>query len=78
MRFLTWFEFIIETLFSQSSVEVEMPVSNPGKEDLNLSVCLEGDDLSGVGRVLISPQDTFIYRVTYSPVVIGKGTGRWV
>lgn len=76
MRFLTSSEFTVEMLFSQSSVEVEIPVSNPGKEELNLSVCLEGDDLSGVGRVLISPQDTFIYRATYSPVVIGKGTGR--
>lgn len=51
-------------------------MSNPGKEVLKMNVYLEGDDLSGVGWVLISPQDTFIYRATYSPVVIGKGTGR--
>lgn len=63
-------------LFSQSSVDIEIPVSNPGKEVLELNVYLKGEDLSGVGLVLISPQDTFIYRATYSPVVIGKGTGR--
>lgn len=63
-------------LFSQSSVDIEIPVSNPGKEVLKLNVHLDGDDLSGVGWVLISPQDTFIYRATYSPVVTGKGTGR--
>lgn len=63
-------------LFSHSSVEIEIPVSNQGKEVLKLNVYVEGDDLSGVGLVLISPQDTFIYGATYSPVVIGKGTGR--
>lgn len=63
-------------LFSQSSVDIEIPVSNPGKEVLKLSVYLEGDDLSSADWVLISPQETFMYRATYSPVVIGKGTGR--
>lgn len=63
-------------LFSQSSVDIQIPVSNPGKEVLKLNVYLEGEDLSGLGCVLIPPQDTFIYRATYSPVVIRKGTGR--
>lgn len=65
-------------LVFQSSVDIEIPVSNPGKDVLELNVNLEGDDLSGVDWILISPQDTFIYRATYSPVVIGKWTGRWV
>lgn len=63
-------------LSSQSSVDVEIPVSNPGNEALKLDVYLEGDDLSGQSWVLISPQDTLIYRATYSPVCMGKGTGR--
>ncbi|XP_056883896.1 cilia- and flagella-associated protein 47-like [Takifugu flavidus] len=60
---------------SGSSVDIEIPVSNPGKEALKLNVYLEGDDLSGQSWVLISPQDTFIYRATYSPISMGKWTG---
>lgn len=68
--------FFFKTLSPQSSVDIEIPVSNPGKEALKLNVYLEGDDLSGQSWVLISPEDTFIYRATYSPVSMGKGTGR--
>lgn len=63
-------------LCSQSSVDIEIPVSNPGKEALKLNVYLEGDDVSGDRCVLIPPQDTLTYRATYSPVSIGKGRGR--
>lgn len=63
-------------LCSQSSVDIEIPVSNPGKEALKLNVHLEGDDLAGLSWVLIPPQDTLTYRATYSPISIGKQAGR--
>ncbi|XP_061692741.1 cilia and flagella-associated protein 47-like isoform X2 [Syngnathoides biaculeatus] len=62
----------------QSSVAIEIPVRNPGGELLVLNVDLEGDDLCGADWVLIPPQETLSYKVTFSPAKIGKSTGRVV
>ncbi|XP_023184954.1 cilia- and flagella-associated protein 47 [Xiphophorus maculatus] len=60
---------------AKSSVAIEIPVSNPGEELLTLDVCLEGGDLSGASQFSLPPWGTLSYRVTYSPVSVGKGTG---
>ncbi|XP_051915032.1 cilia- and flagella-associated protein 47-like isoform X1 [Hippocampus zosterae] len=59
----------------QSSVAIEIPVSNPGGELLLLNVDLEGDDLCGADWVLIPPQETLTYKVTFSPGKMGKSRG---
>ncbi|CAJ1087521.1 cilia- and flagella-associated protein 47-like isoform X1 [Xyrichtys novacula] len=61
---------------AQSSVAIEIPVSNPLRELLMLDVLLEGDDLSGANWVSIPPRDTLAYKATFSPVKVGKSTGR--
>ncbi|XP_045555399.1 cilia- and flagella-associated protein 47 isoform X2 [Salmo salar] len=58
----------------QSSVAVEIPLSNPEAEPLELWVCLEGEDLSGDTRVCVPPQSRLNYTVTFSPVITGKRT----
>ncbi|XP_029603297.1 cilia- and flagella-associated protein 47 [Salmo trutta] len=58
----------------QSSVAVEIPLSNPEAEPLELWVCLEGEDLSGDTRVCVPPQSRLNYTVTFSPVIVGKRT----
>ncbi|XP_071320696.1 cilia- and flagella-associated protein 47-like isoform X2 [Trachinotus anak] len=60
---------------AQSSVAIEIPVSNPRGELLMLDVYLEGDDLSGAKWVSIPPQDTHTYKATFSPGRVGKSTG---
>ncbi|XP_019714520.1 cilia- and flagella-associated protein 47-like, partial [Hippocampus comes] len=59
-----------------SSVAIEIPVSNPGGELLLLNVDLEGADLCGADWVLIPPQETLTYKVTFSPGKMGKSRGR--
>ncbi|XP_061554921.1 cilia- and flagella-associated protein 47-like [Phycodurus eques] len=59
----------------QSSVAIEIPVRNPGGELLILNVDLEGDDLCGADWVLIPPQETLTYKVTFSPAKMGKSRG---
>ncbi|XP_071186802.1 cilia- and flagella-associated protein 47-like [Salvelinus alpinus] len=58
----------------QSSVAVEIPLSNPEAEPLDLWVCLEGEDLSGDTRVCVPPQSSLNYTVTFSPAIVGKRT----
>ncbi|XP_031669186.1 cilia- and flagella-associated protein 47 [Oncorhynchus kisutch] len=58
----------------QSSVAVEIPLSNPEAEPLELWVCLEGEDLSGDTLVCVPPQSSLNYTVTFSPAVVGKRT----
>ncbi|KAK5608644.1 hypothetical protein CRENBAI_022655 [Crenichthys baileyi] len=60
---------------AKSSVAIDIPVSNPGEELLTLDVWLEGGDLTGADRISLPPQGTLSYKVTYSPVRVGKGTG---
>ncbi|XP_051283893.1 cilia- and flagella-associated protein 47-like isoform X2 [Dicentrarchus labrax] len=60
---------------AQSSVAIEVPVSNPRGELLMLDVCLEGDDLSGASWVSIPPRETLTYKATFSPGRVGKSTG---
>ncbi|XP_026157201.1 cilia- and flagella-associated protein 47-like isoform X2 [Mastacembelus armatus] len=60
---------------AQSSVSIEIPVSNPQGELLVLNVCLEGDDLSGANLVSIPPRETLIYKATFSPSRVGKSRG---
>ncbi|XP_043966172.1 cilia- and flagella-associated protein 47-like isoform X2 [Gambusia affinis] len=60
---------------AKSSVAIEIPVSNPGEELLTLDVCLEGGDLTGDNQISLPPRGTLSYRVTYSPVSVGKDTG---
>lgn len=62
-------------LCSQSSVAIEIPVSNPQGELLMLDVYLEGDHLSGANWVSIPPQETLTYKATFSPDRVGKATG---
>ncbi|XP_045065582.1 cilia- and flagella-associated protein 47-like isoform X3 [Coregonus clupeaformis] len=59
----------------QSSVAVEIPLSNPEAEPLELGVCLEGEDLSGDTRVCVPPRSSLTYTVTFSPAIVGKRTG---
>ncbi|XP_064816348.1 cilia- and flagella-associated protein 47-like, partial [Oncorhynchus masou masou] len=58
----------------QSSVAVEIPLSNPEAEPLELWVCLEGEDLSGDTLVCVPPQSSLNYTVTFSPAIVGKRT----
>ncbi|KAM4711439.1 LOW QUALITY PROTEIN: cilia- and flagella-associated protein 47-like [Anableps anableps] len=60
---------------AKNSVAIEIPVSNPGEELLTLDVCLEGGDLMGDDWISLPPQGTQSYKVTYSPVRVGKGIG---
>ncbi|XP_028275748.1 cilia- and flagella-associated protein 47-like [Parambassis ranga] len=60
---------------AQSSVAIEIPVSNPGGGLLMLDVCLEGDDLSGPDQVSVPPRETLAYKTTFSPSRVGKNTG---
>ncbi|XP_057679008.1 cilia- and flagella-associated protein 47-like isoform X2 [Corythoichthys intestinalis] len=59
----------------QSSVAIEIPVSNPGGELLILIVDVEGDDLCGADWILIPPLETLNYKVTFSPGKLGKSRG---
>lgn len=63
-------------LSSQSSVAIEIPVSNPEAELLMLDVYLEGDDLSGANQISVPPRETLAYKATFSPGRVGKSTGR--
>lgn len=67
---------IFETLCSQSSVAIEIPVRNPQGELLMLDVYLEGDDLNGANWVSVPPGGTLTYKVMFSPGRVGKSTGR--
>ncbi|XP_070711754.1 cilia- and flagella-associated protein 47-like [Pempheris klunzingeri] len=60
---------------AQSSVAIEIPVSNPQRELLMLDVYLEGDDLSGASWISVPPQETLTYKATFSPSRVGKSTG---
>ncbi|KAM9334135.1 cilia and flagella-associated protein 47-like [Symphorus nematophorus] len=60
---------------TQSSVAIEIPVSNPRGEPLMLDVYLEGDDLSGANRVSVTPWETLTYKAMFSPSRVGKSTG---
>ncbi|XP_029931399.1 cilia- and flagella-associated protein 47-like [Myripristis murdjan] len=59
----------------QSSVVIEIPVSNPHGELLLLDVCIEGEDLSGAKHVSVPPRVTFTYKATFSPGTIRMRTG---
>lgn len=69
---------IFSMLCFQSSADIEILVSNPRDELLTLDVYLEGEELSGANRVSIPPQETLIYKATFSPGSVGKRTGRYV
>ncbi|XP_026220063.1 cilia- and flagella-associated protein 47 isoform X2 [Anabas testudineus] len=60
---------------AQSSVAVEIPVSNPEGELLMLGVYLEGDNLSGASQISVPPRGTLTYKATFSPGKVGKSTG---
>uniref|UniRef100_UPI0037E78C74 cilia and flagella-associated protein 47-like n=1 Tax=Semicossyphus pulcher TaxID=241346 RepID=UPI0037E78C74 len=60
---------------AQSSVAIEIPVSNPLGELLILDVYLEGDDLSGANRASVPPRETLTYKATFSPGRVGKRRG---
>ncbi|XP_056157527.1 cilia and flagella-associated protein 47-like [Lampris incognitus] len=59
----------------QSSVAIEIPVSNPHRELLMLEVCLEGEDLSGANLISVPSHGTLVYKVTFSPVRVGRRMG---
>lgn len=63
-------------LRSQSSTDIEIPVNNPRGELLTLDVFLEGESLSGASRVSVPPQETAIYKASFSPGTVGKSAGR--
>lgn len=63
-------------LSPQSSVAIEIPVSNPLGEPLVLEVRLEGDDLSGADSVSVPPGGSLAYKATFSPGRVGKSGGR--
>ncbi|KAJ8003688.1 hypothetical protein DPEC_G00150920 [Dallia pectoralis] len=58
----------------QRSVAVEIPLSNPEAEPLELGVCLEGEDLEGDIRVRVPPRGSITYTVSFSPAVVGTTT----
>ncbi|XP_045909360.1 cilia- and flagella-associated protein 47-like isoform X3 [Micropterus dolomieu] len=60
---------------AQSSVSIEIPVSNPRGELMMLDVYLEGDDLSGAKWISIPPQEKLTYKAMFSPGRVGKRTG---
>ncbi|XP_034145586.1 cilia- and flagella-associated protein 47 [Esox lucius] len=59
----------------QRSVAVEIPLSNPEAEPLELEVCLEGEDLRGDNRVCVPPRSSLTYTASFSPGVVGTTTG---
>ncbi|XP_061833957.1 cilia- and flagella-associated protein 47-like [Nerophis lumbriciformis] len=59
----------------QSSVAIEIPITNPGGELLMLNVDLEGDDLHGATWASVPPQETIAYKVMFSPGKMGKSRG---
>ncbi|XP_024117899.1 cilia- and flagella-associated protein 47 isoform X1 [Oryzias melastigma] len=60
---------------AESSAVVEIPVCNGGGEPLLLEVMLEGDDLTGEGRLSVPALETLSYKVTFRPVRAGRSTG---
>ncbi|XP_055360929.1 cilia- and flagella-associated protein 47-like isoform X3 [Betta splendens] len=60
---------------AESSVAIEIPVSNPEGELLMLNVYLEGANLSGASVISIPPWETLTYKATFSPDRVGKSTG---
>ncbi|KAM6945797.1 cilia and flagella-associated protein 47-like [Aplochiton taeniatus] len=58
----------------QSSVSVEVPLSNPCSEPLELAVCLEGEDLSGSERVCVPPGGSLTYQASFVPSRVGNTT----
>ncbi|XP_067349403.1 cilia and flagella-associated protein 47-like isoform X2 [Channa argus] len=60
---------------AQSSVAIEIPVSNPEREPLMLNVNLEGDNLSGASWISVPPEEIVSYTATFSPDSVGKCTG---
>ncbi|KAM3857125.1 cilia and flagella-associated protein 47-like [Diretmus argenteus] len=55
-----------------SSVAIEISLSNPHGKLLMLDVYLEGEDLSGANLVSVPPQGTVTYKATFSPGKAGK------
>ncbi|KAG7467070.1 hypothetical protein MATL_G00149440 [Megalops atlanticus] len=58
-----------------SSVAVEIPITNPRAEPLQLQVCVEGPDLSGDTWMSVPAHDTQTYLARFSPATTGKKTG---
>ncbi|KAM4602134.1 cilia and flagella-associated protein 47-like [Polymixia lowei] len=59
----------------QSSVAIEIPVSNPHGEPLTLDVFLRGEDLSGASVLSVPRRGTLAYKATFSPAKVGKTSG---
>ncbi|KAG5833367.1 hypothetical protein ANANG_G00275190 [Anguilla anguilla] len=58
-----------------SSVTVEIPVTNPGAEPVQLQVFVEGPDLSGDVSMGVPGQETLSYLARFSPATVGRKSG---
>ncbi|XP_029113625.1 cilia- and flagella-associated protein 47-like isoform X2 [Scleropages formosus] len=59
----------------QNSVTMEIPVSNPKPQPLQLQVYVEGVGLTGDTRVCVPPGGKSSYLVTFSPTTVGRKMG---
>ncbi|XP_064167628.1 cilia- and flagella-associated protein 47-like [Anguilla rostrata] len=58
-----------------SSVTVEIPVTNPGAEPVQLQVFVEGPDLSGDVSIGVPGQETLSYLARFAPATVGRKSG---
>ncbi|XP_041127618.1 cilia- and flagella-associated protein 47-like isoform X2 [Polyodon spathula] len=59
----------------QDTVGVEIPITNPINESLQLDVLLMGPGLIGEGSLVLRPKEKRSYLTKFSPAVIGRNTG---
>ncbi|KAJ8400757.1 hypothetical protein AAFF_G00391110 [Aldrovandia affinis] len=60
---------------AHSSIAVEIPVTNPRAEPLELQVCVEGPDLTGEDRVVIPSLGRLVYLANFCPATVGRKSG---
>nr|XP_013797076.1 PREDICTED: putative uncharacterized protein CXorf30 [Apteryx mantelli mantelli] len=57
------------------TVGIDIPVTNPTDKFLQLSVVLENHSLSGRKAFVLRPKQTVLYRIKFSPAVVGTSDG---
>nr|XP_039264663.1 cilia- and flagella-associated protein 47-like isoform X2 [Styela clava] len=60
---------------AQKSSVLEIPINNPTTDPITFNVSYNGQDLSGDKSLKIQPRIPATYRLTYSPQVVGEGSG---
>ncbi|XP_059580365.1 cilia- and flagella-associated protein 47 [Alligator mississippiensis] len=58
-----------------NTTKIDIPITNPTDESLQLNVVLTDAALSGETALVLKPNETLLYEMKYSPAVIGTSDG---